>query len=79
MFSISFKRDPKAKCANQSKILSLRPLNVSTAVLESPWPECNKAAGSVGEQKPSERAMNLCVYAIITAENEAPDRALTSP
>lgn len=44
-----------------------------------PWPECNKAAGSVGEQKPSERAMNLCVYEIITAANEAPDRALTTP
>lgn len=53
-------------------------LSVSTAVLISPWPEL-KAAGSVGEQKPSERAMNPGVYAIITAANEAPDRALTTP
>lgn len=54
-------------------------LNVPTAVLISCWPEQNKAAGSAGEQKPSGHAMNLYVYAIITAANEAPDQVLTTP
>lgn len=53
--------------------------NVSTADHIFPWSEPNKAAGSVGEQKPSERAVNFSVYAIITAANEAPDLALTTP
>lgn len=78
MFSINFKRDPKAKCANQSKVV-YSSVKVPTADHVARWPESNKAAGSAGEQNPSERAMNLSVYAIITAANEAADQALTTP
>lgn len=78
MFSIHFKSNRKAKCANQSKALSSS-RKVPTADHVAPWPEPNKAAGSAGEQNPSERAMNLSVYAIRTAANEAADQALTSP
>lgn len=73
-----FLRDPKAKCANQSKVV-YSSAKVPTADHVAPWPESNKAAGSTGEQNPSERAMNLSVYAIITAANEAADQALTTP
>lgn len=76
MFSIHFKSNGKAKCANQSKAVSS---SEEAADHVAPWPEPNKAAGSAGEQNPSERAMNLSVYAIITAANEAADQALTSP
>lgn len=78
MFSIHFRSNRKAKCANQSKAVYSSG-KVPTADHVAPWPEPNKAAGSVGEQNPSERAMNLSVYAIITAANEAADQALTTP
>lgn len=78
MFSIHFKSDRKVKCANQSQAVYSRE-KVPTADHVAPWPEPNKAAGSAREQNPSERAMNLSVYAIITAANEAADQALTSP
>lgn len=78
MFSIHFKSHRKAKCANQSKALSSSG-KVPAADQVAGWPEPQKAAGSAGEQKPCERAMNLSVYAIRTAANEAADPALTSP
>lgn len=39
----------------------------------------NRAVGSVVGRKPCGRVVNLYVYAIITAANEAPDQVLTSP
>lgn len=78
MFSIHFKGNGKAKAADQSKAVYSGG-KVPPADPVAPRPEPNKAAGSAGEQNPSERAVNLSVYAIITAANEAADPALTTP
>lgn len=77
MFSIHFKSNRRAQRANQSKAVYSSE-KVPPADHVAPWPEPNKGAGSWGEQNPSERALNLSVYAIITAANEAADQALTT-
>ena len=73
MVSIIFKS--RSRCQMCKSILKpeVTPAECFYSGSVSLWPESSKTAGSVGEQKPSERAMNFCVYAIITTANEAPD------
>lgn len=82
MFSINFKSNHEAKCANQSKAVyrGERASGGSSSTSRcSPGPGPNRAAGSAGEQTPCERAVNLSVYAITAAASEAAGRAMTSP